>query len=142
KGQTLFVTTHYMDEAERCDRIAYIYLSKLMVMGTPSELKSLPDVRPANTKRLAVLTDRPSTALAVLKRQAYALDATLVESEVHLVVPEQTTNDEIIQSMTSAGLPESAIRPIEPSLEDVFVTITRKLAHEKQADLQLNGGLR
>jgi len=53
-GKTLFVTTHYMDEAERCSLIAYIYLSKLMVQGTPAELKALPEVSPAGTRRIAI----------------------------------------------------------------------------------------
>src|SRR5205807_5370632 len=53
-GKTLFVTTHYMDEAERCNDIGYIYNAKLMVKGTPAELKALPEVRPENTRRISV----------------------------------------------------------------------------------------
>ncbi|HLJ54715.1 MAG TPA: ABC transporter ATP-binding protein, partial [Chthonomonadaceae bacterium] len=128
KGTTFFVTTHYMDEAERCDEIAYIYLSKLMVDGTPTELKALPDVCPAETRRVAVAAGSPARALAALKAAPFALDATLVESEVHLLMPEATSDAEIARALDSAGLPNAAVRPIEPSLEDVFVTLTRRLA--------------
>jgi len=81
-GRTLFVTTHYMDEAERCNEIAYIYLSRLMVRGTPAELKALPEVSPAGTRRIAVAAPRPPNALVALKKQPFALDATLVEAEM------------------------------------------------------------
>jgi ABC-type multidrug transport system ATPase subunit len=127
-GKTLFVTTHYMDEAERCSRIAYIYLSKLMVLGTPAELKALPEVSPAGTRRVAVATSRPPNALAALKKQPFALDATLVESEIHLLMPAETADAEVLATLEKDGLTGAALRPIEPSLEDVFVTLTRRLA--------------
>ena len=83
-GKTLFVTTHYMDEAERCNEIAYIYNSKLMVQGTPNELKTLKEVSPDGTRRIAIATDNPPKALSLLKKEPFSLDATLVEAEIHL----------------------------------------------------------
>lgn len=124
-GKTLFVTTHYMDEAERCSDIAYIYMSKLMVRGTPSELKRLPEVSPKGTRRVSVASDSPPMALKALKGLPFVRDATLVESEIHLLIDENATDGEI-----SKATPVHEIRPIEPSLEDVFVTLTRAL--EKQ----------
>jgi len=129
-GKTLFVTTHYMDEAERCDDIAYIYLSRLMVKGTPSELKELPDVSPLGTRRISVASARPSLALAALKDQPFALDATLVESEVHLMMPAETMDETVLRALKERGVEGKGIRSIEPSLEDVFVTLTRKLAQQ------------
>lgn len=131
-GKTLFVTTHYMDEAERCNQIGYIYLSKLMVTGTPAELKRLPDVCPAGTRRVAVEGANPPVALAILKRQPFALDATLVEAAVHLLMPSEVDDAAVIAALEDGGELAHEIRDIEPSLEDVFVTLTRKLA---QSDL-------
>ena len=127
-GKTLFVTTHYMDEAERCNLIAYIYLSKLMVQGTPAELKALPEVSPAGTRRIAIASPNPAVALSALKKQPFVLDATLVEAEIHLLMPENTDDNAVLEALNRGGLKHTATRPIDPSLEDVFVTLTRSLA--------------
>ena len=130
QGKTLFVTTHYMDEAERCNEIAYIYMAKLMVQGSPRELKALPEVSPGGTRRIAVATVQPSRALGVLKGQPYALDATLVEAEIHLLLDSDTQDAAILDTLNASGVSDASLRPIEPSLEDVFVTLTRRLAKQ------------
>ncbi|MDR3708479.1 MAG: ABC transporter ATP-binding protein [Capsulimonadaceae bacterium] len=129
-GKTLFVTTHYMDEAERCNQIGYIYLSKLVLKGTPHELKELPEVCPPHTKRIAIATLSPAPALSALKTQPFAVDVTLVESEIHLLMPDDTKNQTVLDAMEKAGTPGYNVRDVEPSLEDVFVLLTRELARK------------
>jgi ABC-type multidrug transport system ATPase subunit len=128
RGQTFFVTTHYMDEAERCDNIGYIYISKLMVKGTPSELKALPEVTPQGTRRISVATACPPMGLAVLKKQTFTLEATLVEAEIHVLMSAETSDHEVVKALQAAGITDASVRVIEPSLEDVFVTLTKELA--------------
>jgi ABC-type multidrug transport system ATPase subunit len=117
-----------MDEAERCNEIAYIYLSRLMVKGTPNELKALPEVTPEGSRRVAVASHEPAKALAILKRQKFVLDATLVEAEIHLLIPANADDRTVLDRLQSEGISDASIRPIDPSLEDVFVTLTRSLA--------------
>jgi ABC-type multidrug transport system ATPase subunit len=127
RGITMFVTTHYMDEAERCSQVGYIYMSRLIVCGRPEELKELPEVTPEGTRRLEVLTLRPAPALARLKRVPGVHDATLLGETVHLLVATDVSERRLLDAV---GEPSEAvqIRPIPPSLEDVFVTLSRREA--------------
>lgn len=125
QGKTLFVTTHYMDEAERCNEIGYIYNSKLMTLGTPRQLKALPELSPPGTRRLAVSALPPSAALMALKGVFGVRDATLVEAEIHLQLENSVDEVEIRRLLERAQIDVGEMRPIEPSLEDVFVTLTR-----------------
>src|ERR1700741_3929270 len=66
-GITFFVTTHYMDEAERCSHVAYIYYGKLIADGTPNSLRQLPDVQPAGTDRIEITTPQVTRALRLAR---------------------------------------------------------------------------
>ena len=132
KGMTLFVTTHYMDEAERCDHVGYIYMSKLIVCGEPDELKKLPDVNPPGTRRLDVTCDHVTTALRAMHEMRGVRSATVFGQSMHLLVDESVKRAHIDEQLRKVGVDHSEIRKIGPSLEDVFVELSAKHAAEQQ----------
>jgi ABC-type multidrug transport system ATPase subunit len=132
QGMTLFVTTHYMDEAERCDHVGYIYMSKLIVCGEPDELKHLPEVSPPGTRRLDVTCDHVTTALQAMHQMPGVRSATVFGQSMHLLVDENITKAEIDEKLRSVGIEQTEIHEIGPSLEDVFVTLSAKSATEEQ----------
>jgi ABC transporter DrrB family efflux protein len=121
RGVTLFVTTHYMDEAERCTDVGYIQNGTLVVCGKPHELKSLPNVTPTGTRRLELTCEAPATKLAALRAVPGVADATLFGQTVHVLV-EDRADDARLLAAAGAG---STARVITPSLEDVFVALSR-----------------
>jgi len=126
KGMTLFVTTHYMDEAERCSHVGYIHMSKLIVCGEPDELKQLPVVNPPNTRRIDVTCDHVTSGLQALRRLPIVRAATIFGQSMHLLIEKNTSDDFIRSELAKAGIPHADIRPIAPSLEDVFVALTNE----------------
>jgi ABC-type multidrug transport system ATPase subunit len=125
-GMTLFVTTHYMDEAERCSHVGYIYLSKLVVCGLPDDLKTLPSVNPPGTKRLDVTCDRVTTGLQAVRKLPGVKSATVFGQSMHLLVEQSLREQNIREALECAGIPNADIHPIGPSLEDVFVALTNE----------------
>lgn len=124
QGMTLFVTTHYMDEAERCSHVGYIHMSKLIVCGDPDELKQLPVVNPPGTRRIDVTCDHVTTGLQVVRRLPGVRTATVFGQSMHLLVDENMSNAFILAALAKHQIPHADIRSIAPSLEDVFVALT------------------
>jgi ABC-type multidrug transport system ATPase subunit len=130
QGVTFFVTTHYMDEAERCSHLGYIYYSKLIVYGTPNDLKSLPDVTPEGTARYEVRVPRVALAMRHLNTMPYVQDATIFGDALH-VLSESGSESSLQRDLERGDFCGSSIRPIPATLEDVFVTLTRQRAQER-----------
>lgn len=122
RGKTLLVTTHYMDEAERCTDIGYIYNSRLLVSGKPDDLKALPDVTPEGSKRYEIEVHHPAEQLSKLRHTQGIQDATLFGQTIHVLADSSVNEQTLIEHVA----PQPAqVRPIEPTLEDVFVTLTQ-----------------
>src|SRR5256712_3679630 len=129
---TLVGTTHYMDEAERCDHVGYIYMSKLIVCGEPDELKQMPEVNPPSTRRLDVTCDHVTTALHAVHQLRGVRSATVFGQSMHLLVDESVKRAQIEGKIRTAGIGHAEIHEIGPSLEDVFVELSAKHATEQQ----------
>jgi ABC-type multidrug transport system ATPase subunit len=129
---TLFVTTHYMDEAERCDHVGYIYMSKLIVCGEPDELKKMPEVNPPGTRRLDVTCDHVTTALRAMHEMRGVRSATVFGQSMHLLVDENVKRAQIEEQLRKVGVGRAEIHEMGPSLEDVFVELSAKHAAERQ----------
>jgi ABC-type multidrug transport system ATPase subunit len=129
-GKTLFVTTHYMDEAERCSEVGYIYLSKLIAIGEPDTLKRLPDVTPPGTHRLDVTCDHVMRGLRIVRALPGVISATVFGQSMHLLVRDDFDEELLRNELRKSGIADVDIRPISASLEDVFVEMTRLRMHE------------
>lgn len=127
-GITLFVTTHYMDEAERCARVGYIYNAKLITYGEPDDLKHLPDVTPEDAKWAEVTCSNTTVALAELNRAAYVRNATIFGQSIHLLMDVNQPIDRLRTTLEKIGITDAEVAPARPSLEDVFVTLTKRHA--------------
>jgi ABC-2 type transport system ATP-binding protein len=126
RGVTFFVTTHYMDEAERCGRVGYIYQSKLIAIGTVAELQKLPDANPAGTSRIQISVPNPSALLDRIRHLPGIREATVFGHTIHALAE----TDKLEQ--LRAELPQAHIETIESSLEDVFVTLTYRIMESQR----------
>lgn len=130
KGVTVFVTTHYMEEAEYCDRIGLIHRGELIAVGTPEELKT----RLMQEEVLDVRCERPQDAIEVLEALDSVKEVALFGNGLHIVVPEAgAASRDIRGALVAAGLQVEHIEKIEPSMEDVFVSLVEARDRVTQA---------
>lgn len=127
KGITVFITTHYMDEAEHCQRLAFIQRGQLIALGSPAQIKM--DLMPGRV--LEISPSDPIQAIKVLRsaRQEGNLpveDLEIFGSLIHVVAPKMKTIKKTIKAeLRQANIDPGQMTIIEPSLEDVFVACMR-----------------
>jgi ABC-2 type transport system ATP-binding protein len=117
-GVTLFVTTHYMDEATHCNRLAFIYRGTIIAEGTPQEVKA--DLAADTILQIAV--DDGEAALAALEGRDEVQEAYMQGSLVHVNVGRMTADEANIEGfLRDSGFAVRGVERVEPTLEDAFV---------------------
>ncbi len=119
EGVTIFVSTAYLDEAERCNRLALLHQGRLLGLGTPDEVKSL-----MPGALLEVRTAAPRRTAALLRAQVPGATVGLFGDRVHVAAADPVAAEAAVRAqLAAAGLELASLRRIEPSLEDVFVAV-------------------
>jgi ABC-2 type transport system ATP-binding protein len=117
EGVTVLVTTHYMDEAEHCDRIAFMHAGRLAALGSVSELK---DVF-SGQQILEVQCERPLQGLDLLLREPFVLEAAVFGTRLHLVVAGEPSRQKVLELLDANGMGPASAEAVVPSLEDCFI---------------------
>jgi len=120
EGETEYVTTHYMDEAEYCDRLGLIYRGELIALGSPEELKT----GQMAEEIVEVLCERPQEAMGLIEALPGVRHAALFGRGLHVVVERAADAiPAIAGKLTGSGFHPTQPEKIVPSLEDVFVSL-------------------
>jgi ABC-2 type transport system ATP-binding protein len=116
-GHTIFISTHYMDEAEYCHRLALMYRGKVIALGTPAELKS----GLASQRLLNLETSDVLRTMRVLREMEGARDVAVFGGGLHVTVDDAAVEPRIRERLTREGIEVRVLNEITPSMEDVFV---------------------
>lgn len=121
-GTTIFVTTHYMDEAEHCHRLAFIQNGKIVALGSPTQVKETV----MRGQVLEIDCDRPGRALQILRELTGLDEVALYGATVHVVAEGVAGRvDEIEQMLAREGVSVRSMDVVAPSLEDAFISTVR-----------------
>lgn len=124
RGVTLFVTTHYMDEAAHCNRLAFIYRGRIIADGSPAEIRA-----DHMEQRIFDITTRYADAvLPQLENDPEIEEAYLSGASLHAVVSASSTltDASLRQRLVAAGCPDTVVAEVDPSIEDVFVNLVAR----------------
>jgi ABC-2 type transport system ATP-binding protein len=128
-GNTIFVTTHYMDEAEYCHRVALMYGGRIIALGSPAELKNSLGVG----HLVNLITSDLLASMTVLEKHESLLDIAVFGGGLHVKVENaEIAMKDIRALLDAAGIKITTLEPITPSMEDVFVSLIE--VEEAKAD--------
>ena len=116
EGVTVLVATPYLDEAERCHRVALMHQGRILALDTPAALR-----RNLGGQMLEIVTPEPGRAVATLRADPEVRDAQIFGRAVHALLGKSAAREALDASLRAAAIPVETVRPIEPSLEDVFI---------------------
>jgi len=119
QGVTVFVTTHYMDEAEHCDRLGMIYGGKLIALGSPQQLKR----RYVAGRLLEIQAEPVMAALESLENEPAAKEVAVFGAALHVVVADEPGEQAVRDALSQSGVAVRRMETILPSLEDAFVAL-------------------
>ena len=124
QGVTVLVTTHYLDEAEHCHRIAIIQAGQLAALGTATELKQAFAERPI----VEIHAAKPVEAMEILDADARVEKTSLFGTAVHAVLKDRTTDPALLSAeLRQNGIDVASVGAVSPSLEDVFLDVVERL---------------
>ena len=136
EGITVFVTTHYMDEAENCERMALIYRGSIIAMGTPEELKT----KFMKNDVLEIYLPEPEIWIERLRELSEVRETGLFSTSIHAVVEKDDIAVPAIKSLLKKeGVSDFRIKKIQASLEDVFVTLIEARGKKEEKDESKKG---
>jgi ABC-2 type transport system ATP-binding protein len=124
-GTAVFVTTHYMDEAEHCHTLAFIYQGRIIASGSPGALKH---GAAGTLLEVQVPPGRLVAALEALQAHPPVREAAMFGSALHVTVPSPEEIGAVRQVLERTGIEVQRLEPILPSLEDVFVSLVAREA--------------
>ncbi len=134
QGITFFVSTPYMDEAERFNRVALIHEGKIIACDTPEKLKTL-----LSGELIQIKTDSTDRTLAISRDVSWITSAQVFGDTIHLLVDNAGKRLSEVQSLLNEqGIAVEAARPITPGLEDIFITLLAR-SQETSSDIQPAG---
>ncbi len=122
QGTTVFVSTHYMDEAEHCGRVGFMHSGKLLAMDTPSALKA----SQLRGEAWNIATEKLVEGLAALNQMECVQQASMAGDRLHIITaPGECSVDLLMRTLTAQGITDMSAAPADATLEDVFVSLAR-----------------
>jgi ABC-2 type transport system ATP-binding protein len=122
QGRTILVTTHYMEEAEFCDRLVLIYQGRIIAQGTPGELKGA-----VKETILEVMADNLDAALDLIKKLPQVSEAAVFGNGLHIsTLHPEATGPAIKDTLAAHDIAMSSLEPVPPSLEDAFISLVQR----------------
>jgi ABC-2 type transport system ATP-binding protein len=129
-GVTVLVTTHYLDEAERCHRVTLIHGGRLAAIGTIAEVKQVFAGRPI----LELRTARAADAMRLLDEMPEVEKTSLFGTAVHVVLRAAGVSQHaLLDRLRSQGIRVDSVEPVAPSLEDVFLDVVERAEQHRAA---------